>query len=242
MRPVLHWTAAAPGLLLAGGFLLQTLGLRTTSPSVSAFLTGLSVVIVPALGRALGWSRVSVVFWVQALLALAGLILLQGGRPPTEWHHGETLTIACAVAFAGQILLVERLGARQPDPLVFTAGQILWGSVALVVWMIASGERAFPTSPPPVLACLAAFFTGAIATAVAFLVQTWAQRRLRSTSVAVCYSTEPVFAALLSVAFFGDRIGGQAVAGVVLIFVALLLTAASVVPPGGSVEWGRNRC
>ena len=43
---------ALAGLFLFGGFLLQTMGLRYTSPSKSAFLTGLSIVMVPLLGSA----------------------------------------------------------------------------------------------------------------------------------------------------------------------------------------------
>jgi drug/metabolite transporter (DMT)-like permease len=240
IRSVLHWSSAAPGFFLAAGYLLQTEGLRTTSPSASAFLTGLSVILVPALGWLLGWSRVGLRFWIQALLALAGLVLLQGGRPPAEWHLGETLTIACAIAFAAQILLVERLVAHQPDPVAFTTGQIFWGWLALLVWASLTSAWKPPSFPPDVW--LAILFTGAIATAGAFLVQTWAQKSLGSTVVAVCFSTEPVFATLVSVGLFGDRIGGEGVAGVVLIFVALLLTAVSVVPVRASVECDPDRC
>jgi drug/metabolite transporter (DMT)-like permease len=241
LRSILAWTSAVPGSLLAMGFVLQTEGLRTTSPSISAFLTGLSVILVPILGRVLGWNRVTLRFWIQALIALAGLILLQGGRPPAEWHRGETLTIACAVAFAGQILVVERLLPRHPSPIPFTTGQILWATVLLVAWALATGKAPIPGPLPP-YTWFGVLYTGSIATAAAFLVQTWAQKRLTSSAVAICYSTEPVFAALLSVGFFGDRIRGSGLAGILLIFGALVLTALAPSPQTGSVEPNRRRC
>ena len=79
---LLHPRCIAPGALLAAGYFLQTEGLRTTGPSISAFLTGTSVVIVPVIGTMLRWERGSAGRWGAAFLALAGIFLLQGARLP----------------------------------------------------------------------------------------------------------------------------------------------------------------
>src|SRR5215469_6269677 len=43
------WAGARIGLAMFGGFIFQTVGLRFTTPSKAAFLTGCCVVIVPFL-------------------------------------------------------------------------------------------------------------------------------------------------------------------------------------------------
>ncbi len=225
-RARLLWdpAAAAPGTLLALGYLLQTAGLRTTGPSVSAFLTGVSVVLVPLFGTMLRWERASVRRSSAALVALAGVYLLQGARMPDRWSRGETWTALCAVAFAAQILLLGRVARSRSDPLALTTAQIAYAAILLLVAGAVRGEIFF-LATMPAAAWGAAIFTGCMATALAFFVQTWAQRKLAAGSVAVCFASEPLFAALVSTGFYGDRLGSAAWAGAGLVLVATLLVA-----------------
>ncbi|MBM3287272.1 MAG: DMT family transporter [Candidatus Eisenbacteria bacterium] len=223
LAAVMHPRAASPGLCLALGYLLQTEGLRTTGPSVSAFLTATSVVIVPLLATILGWERAQARRFAAALLALAGVFLLAGGGMPTVWSSGETLTLLCAVAFAGQILLVAKIATPDSDSLSLAAGQIAYAAIALGAGAIARG------GDPGVAgldaeAWFAAGFTGLLATAAAFHVQAWAQRRISPGPVAICFATEPLFAAACSVLFYGDRLGVTAWLGAILVSCAVLLT------------------
>jgi drug/metabolite transporter (DMT)-like permease len=71
-------------------------------------------------------------------------------------------------------------------------------------------------------ALVAALVTGVGATAVAFLLQTSAQRWVGPTRVVVILLLEPVFAALLS-AVLGERLGARAVLGAALILVAVVV-------------------
>jgi drug/metabolite transporter (DMT)-like permease len=225
----LHPRSIAPGIMLAAGFLLQTEGLRTTSPSVSAFLTGTSVVIVPLLGTLLGWEKGSLARWIAVTLAMGGIFLLQGARLPGRWTAGETATILCAVAFAGQILLVGRFAPGAGDPIPFAAGQIVVAALGLLVAGAFRGEL-LAFAPMTRAAWFAALFTGVLATAAAFLVQTWAQKGVSASVVAVCFATEPVFAALVSVLFYADKLGHVAWVGGALVTLATL--AASIEPKG----------
>ena len=64
------------GFFLFAGYAFQTSGLKLTTPSKSAFLTGTSSVLVPVALVAI-W-RVRIHFWrvVGIMLALAGLFLM----------------------------------------------------------------------------------------------------------------------------------------------------------------------
>ena len=53
--------------------------------------------------------------------------------------------------------------------------------------------------------------TGVFASALAFLVQTWAQRRTSATRTALVFTLEPVWAALFGFALAGDRLGALGV-------------------------------
>jgi len=215
--------ALAPGLCLAAGYWLQTEGLRSVGASASAFLTGTSVVIVPFLAQVLGWERAGVRRWTAALLALLGVCAVQGWLP-SRWSAGEAWTFLCAVAFAAQILLLSRLAPRGGDPLVLGAGQVLSATLLLFIVGAFRGEIAVGHAIPGGIAA-AAVFTGLAATAAALAVQTWAQSRVPAGHVAVCFATEPVFAAFYSVGFCGDRLSPLGWLGCVLVVVATLLVA-----------------
>ena len=65
--------------------------------------------------------------------------------------------------------------------------------------------------------------TGVFAAALAFLVQTWAQRRLSSaTRTALAFALEPVWAALFGFWLAGDRLGAIAWTGCVLIMAGIV--------------------
>src|SRR5262245_15881106 len=70
--------AAAAGVLLAGGYVLQTLGLERTSVSNAGFVTGMYVVLTPLLGLALFRFPVGRRVWLGVVLATTGLALIAG--------------------------------------------------------------------------------------------------------------------------------------------------------------------
>ena len=101
------------GVFLFIGNELQTVGLKYTTPSKSAFLTGVSVVLVPVF-LALFWKR-AINRWtsVGVVLALVGLYLLTVPASPgaglnlRSMNHGDLLTLGAAVVFAFQIIFIE---------------------------------------------------------------------------------------------------------------------------------------
>ncbi|MHB2024555.1 MAG: DMT family transporter, partial [Mycobacteriales bacterium] len=78
----------------------------------------------------------------------------------------------------------------------------------------------------------ALILTALAATALAFVVQTWAQSLLSPTRAAVIMTMEPVFAGIFGVAVAGERLGARDAAGAALVLAAMLLT--EVGPRGGA--------
>lgn len=221
-RAALRGGAVVGGILYAA-FALQTVGLTRTTPSKSAFLTGLSVLLVPLLGLLLFRTRVPPAAGAGVLLAVAGIALLTHPGSLAELNRGDLLTLACAVGFAAHILALSRFAVRVP-----------WrelGALQLAFAFAASLPAALLLEAPPRSAPLPAWaavlFLGVFCSAFAFLAQTWAQRHTSTIRVALILALEPVFAAAFSVLVLGERLtagewtgGALVVTGVVVAEVA----------------------
>jgi drug/metabolite transporter (DMT)-like permease len=83
-------------------------------------------------------------------------------------------------------------------------------------------------------------FTGILATALAFLVQTWAQRHVAPTRTAFVFSLEPVFAWLTSFLVTGERLSGSGAMGAALILAGIVLVEAKPLRRGGVLPAGTN--
>jgi drug/metabolite transporter (DMT)-like permease len=210
------------GTFMLLGFVLQTLGLRGTTPARSGFLTGLSVVIVPVVARFAMGRRVRGPAWAGVALAVAGLALLSrplaGGLDPAV-RLGDALTVGCALAFALQIVFTSEWSPRHP----------LVPFVLLQVLVTFAGAAALAVAEGPVLAPGGAVrlagtvaFTGVGMTAVAFLVMNWAQRRTTAVRAALIFSLEPVAAALFSHFYGGEPLAPAEWAGGALIVVGVV--------------------
>jgi drug/metabolite transporter (DMT)-like permease len=217
---------ALVGLFLFLGYAFQTTGLELTTPSKSAFLTGISTVLVPLL---------MVVFWrtkthpwraVGIALALAGLFLMtvpagrQGLADFAKVNRGDLLSIACAVAFALQIVLLGRATRR----FAFEQIAVLQIAVAAVLMAVTSPIIEQPHFRWSGTVVAAVLITGILGTALAFTVQAWAQQFTPATHTALIFTLEPVFAWITSFLYLNERLGFRAGAGALLILAGVLVS------------------
>ena len=213
------------GLLLAAGYALQTAGLERTTVSAAGFVTGLYVVFTPVLALLLFRARIARAVWVGVALATAGLAMLSGVEAGSP--SGDALVLGGAAAFALQIVLLERWAPRY-DVIALTQVEMLvaFGGFLAVALLL----RDLPV-PTGWTVWSALVVTGVFASALAFLVQTWAQRRASATRVAVVFAMEPVFAGLFGYLLAGDRLGAIGWAGCAVILVGIAVTE----PAAGTV-------
>jgi drug/metabolite transporter (DMT)-like permease len=212
------WIAgAALGLLLALGYGLQTAGLERTTVSSAGFITGLYVVFTPLLALALFRVRPGRAVWAGVALATLGLALLSGVDAGSS--AGDLLVLAGSAAYSLQIVLMERFAPRY-DPLAFTEVEMIAAFGGFAVLALALGQVEVPRGWTVWGALLV---TGVFASALAYLVQTWAQRRTSATRTALAFTMEPVWAALFGYTLAGDRLGWVGWAGCAVIMAGILL-------------------
>ncbi|KPJ74455.1 MAG: hypothetical protein AMS14_05505 [Planctomycetes bacterium DG_20] len=218
---------AGIGLVLAAAYLLQTFGLRHTSATNTGLITGLFIVFAPLANRVLFGVRTRLVLWGAIGISVAGLALLSGAGPD-GMAPGDALTLGAAALFGLHVALLDR-HAKHHEAIVLAQGQLTAATgVFLVAWLLVAWLGVEPlVLPPPGWGTddvwPALLVTGLVATAAAFLVQTYVQQRLRAVQTAALIVTEPLFAALFAYLLVGDRLTGLQMVGAVLMVAALIL-------------------
>lgn len=214
------------GTFLFAGYAFQTSGLKLTTPSKSAFLTGTSSVLVPIALVAI-W-RVRIHLWrvVGIVLALAGLFLMTVPGGPAgladfaNVNLGDLLTIGCAICFTFHVIFVGRASQRFP----FEQVAFLQVAAAAILMTLSTPLLEHPYFRPTPTVITAVLITGILCTAVAFSVQSWAQQFTPATHTALIFTTEPVFAWLTSFIYLHERLGLRAGAGALLILCGVLIS------------------
>jgi drug/metabolite transporter (DMT)-like permease len=206
-----HAAGAAIGLVFGLGSFLQTWGLNTTTPALSAIFTSLACAWVPLVARVFFALRPSA--WTMAgfVLSVSGTLvfavpdrdqMLGTGLRPGDW-----LTMLASLAFACQILSLDRLGRHaRPGRLTagfFAAQGIVGLALAVPVAAAGPGLPAWWDWTCGMLQNREALWSLVWLTLVpAVLGFHWMnkyQPRVSASRAALIYLLEPVFAAVFSV-------------------------------------------
>jgi drug/metabolite transporter (DMT)-like permease len=211
------------GTLLWLGYEFQTVGLLYTSASKSAFLTGVSVVLVP-LFLAIFWRRhINRYTLAGVCAAWIGLYLLcvppAQGLSFASLNRGDLLTLGCAIAFAFEIIVLGR-GAQHYGFAHLVPIEISVCALWMLISVPIADRHGFIRFTPAVLWAIAV--TALLGTVACFIVQAWAQRFTPPTHTALIFSLEPVFAGLTSYVVLGERLGARALLGAALILLGVL--------------------
>lgn len=204
------------GLFLGTGYIFQTLGLARTGAAITGFVTGLYVVLTPLIAALFLKERIKAFTWFCVVLATIGLALLS----LRGWSVGvgEALVFVSAIAFAAHIVTLSKWSLGF-DAYALTIVQL--SICALLTGVISIGQGYEKPTDSGVWGVVV--FTAVIATAVAFIVQTWSQAHMSSTKVAVILTMEVVFAALFAVAFGGESLTLQVSIGGAMVLLAMYL-------------------
>jgi drug/metabolite transporter (DMT)-like permease len=251
IRPAGWKSGAVLGLILAIAYQFQTSGLNLTTPSKSAFLTGLTLVLVPLLAALPGVRRRGTQsppwnVWSGVLLAFVGVALLAapakagGGifmfADLSGIGAGDLLTLGCAFAFTCHIIFQDRVSEKERGQHENAAPAETGGLQTVPFEQLALLQLGFCTLVMAVsmpllekphlrltgLVVITLLVEAVLATAVAFTVQSWVQQFLAPTYLVLIYAMEPVFAWLTSLAFLHQGLSARAGCGALLILAGVM--------------------
>ena len=207
------------GVVGFAGYWFQNEGLKRTTTSNSAFITGLFVVFTPIIETVVTRRRLPTNVLIAVGLSVLGLYLLEGGT--LKLGAGDAFTLGCAFLFGLWIFLAGRLSQRF-DPIAVTTVQLLIFA-ALAFPVVVFGGLGELTAR----VVLAVLVTGVLCSAVAFTLQLWGQRWVEPSRAAIILEFEPVVAGFVAYAL-GERLGAAGYVGALLIFSGIVIAEARV--------------
>ena len=198
---------------------LQQLGIaEDTDPGKSAFLTAMYIVLVPIIGI---FQRKRPTKWIilSVFLAVGGLYCLSCVGVTTI-KAGDLLLLGCALAFAIQIILIEKY-AHSVDALRLNAIQALVCAVLSAIIMLFTEK----TTIQSVIACtIPLIHAGVFSMGIAYSMQIIGQKYLESTASSLIMSLETVFAVLFGWLIMQKTLTQWETIGCILMFIAVILS------------------
>jgi drug/metabolite transporter (DMT)-like permease len=211
------------GATLGLAYITQTIGLDLSTAAITGFLTGLYVVFTPILFWLISRKKVEGKVIVGTVLAFVALMLISFNGFSVD--VGQIWLIACALLFAIHIIGLS-FWSTANDVYALTVIQL--GAGAVICWLGAVSDGYQP--PPNASVWGVVVFTAVFATAMAFLVQTWAQSIMDPSRVAIILTTEVIFAAAIAVAVGQETLALRTVLGGGLMVIAMVI-----------VEWPNSK-
>lgn len=214
------------------GFALQVVGLSTTTPALTAFLTSLSSAWVPVIVFVLFRSTLPAVTLLGLILGIGGTAVLGlEGDEGWTFNTGAWLSFLSSILFAVEILLLDRLG-RRGRPGHLTAGFMIgtwlpamllgaawaWTGAGIALWATWTIDMLSDPASLGDIILLTIFCS--------VLTSHWLviyQPRVPAGRAVLIYLLEPVFAAMISMVLGHDQLTIYLIVGGTLILLGNLL-------------------
>jgi drug/metabolite transporter (DMT)-like permease len=225
-------TRKKPGwkqLLLAGstagaalfmGVTFQQVGIVSTSAGKAGFITGMYVVLVPLLGRHVGF-QTNRRTWTGAMLAVAGLYFLSiGDLAAIRIERGDLLVLTGAFFWAVHVLVIARL-VNRTDPIQLACMQFLTCSLLSAAVAVVTEECSIADVQGAMVPIL---YGGLGSVGIAYTLQVVAQEHAPPAHAAIILSLESVFAVVGGILILSESLSTQAVAGCGLMLAGMILS------------------
>ena len=220
-----YWIhGSVTGLMLALGYITQTIGCKYTTAGKNAFLTTIYVILIPLISWPLNKKRPHFVVFLSAVMALVGIGLLalrnEGGV--LGFNVGDILTLICGLFYALHIIFTAKF-SQDKNPVILTWIQFI--VAAVFSWAVSplidgSFSVALLKSSRVIFSML---YLGIFSSLVAFLLQNICLKYMESSLASLFLSLESVFGVIFSAIFLRERMTLVMIIGCVLIFAAITI-------------------
>lgn len=202
------------GLILGTGYIFQTFGLTLTTVAKTGFITGLYAVFTPLIAAIFFKHFISKIQWLAVGLATVGMgvLSLRG----FSIGLGELLVLIGALFFALHFIGLSRWS---PDRDSYALTMVQMATVGVLA-LVASLKSGFHT-PHDHGVWAVVIYSAILASAFAFIVQTWAQSFMSATSVAVVLTMEYIFAAVFGIVLVHEHLTWRTLLGGICMMVGL---------------------
>ena len=215
------WHCALIGVFFFLAMVFELYGLQTTPSSVSAFLEGSVVVMVPAITCILQRKLPDRMTVISAIVALAGVGFLTLKGDHLGFTTGELLVLGGTFWYSVSVLVTDK-AAKNDDVMAVAVYQLLFIAVFAYIGAFIFEEIRLPQTGQEWGAILA---LAIICSCVGFTIQPFGQKYTTPERAGILAVFNPLTAAMLGVVFLHERLTPSMLIGSALILAAILVPA-----------------
>lgn len=196
-------------------------GLKTTPSTVTAFLEGGVVIIVPLLTCLIGRKLPDRSTVISAAVAMAGIAFLTLKGDHLGFSTGELLILAGAIWYSASVIVTD-IAAKNDDPVTVAVYQLLFIGLFALAGAFFFEELRLPQSGTEWGAILA---LALICSGVGFTLQPIGQKYTTPERAGLLVVFNPLSATVLGILFLDEKITRTIIVGAVLIIASILMPA-----------------
>jgi drug/metabolite transporter (DMT)-like permease len=216
------------GSLLGFGYVLQFIGLQTSTTTDSAFITSTAAIWTPLFAYFVIKEEISKKTFVALGIATVGLVLLTQPYKMAGIVIGDVLTLISAVSFGLYIAWIDRAlprtaayyGNNRDAGLVISSNQLLIATITIGLALLLIETPRIEVTKNLTYAVL---YNGILATALTTYLQNRYQQTVSATVAALIFMLEPVVAAMVGFLFVGEQLTTEELFGACLIIVGVIV-------------------
>lgn len=212
------------GLFLSIGFITQTTGLKYTTASNSAFITGTNIVLLPFAQILIIKSRPKMENIIGIIIVVLGLYFLTDMQKE-HINTGDLLTVFCAISFAFYIVYLDKFSEKiDTDALIF--GQFLATTIISLFCVIFLENIFFAevkfTLSNELIGSLV--YNAVFNTFLGLFLSTRYQKFTTPVRAGLIYNMEQIFAVITSYFILSELMSGRQVIGAGIMIFGVLIS------------------
>lgn len=216
------------GLVLAGAYITQTLGLKYIGAGKNAFITSLYCVMCPFMMWVIFGAKPKSYNIISAVLCVIGigLVAISGAEEDDSMLLGAVLTFGCAIFYGLQIVFTGKFHEQKSDVISLLFIQLLTVGIIITVCSLAfelpfCGIGAYKISADQLWRVI---YLTLACTLYAQLAQILGLKFTESNQAAVILSLEAVFGVIFAIIIGDEKITPTLWAGFAVIFIGTLIS------------------
>lgn len=216
--PLILITGLILGILNCGIYVSQNIGLQLTTISHAAFITQISVLLVPLLAPLWRLDKPKLIHALSAIICLIGLYILTGANFH-ELTQGDLWVLLCAICNAFLILTIQYVTKHTKAYLLLTFYQVLFTGCCMMLFV----HHHLPITAWSLTVWSSLLFCAIVATALALYIQMRYQHFISATQAAIIFALEPVFAILFDVIGFHHSYTSMTYIGASIVIMSVVI-------------------
>ena len=212
------------GVFMSAGFAFQTLGMKFTSASKSAFITGMSLIFIPFAQYIILGNKPKTENLIGAVIVMTGLYILSEAYF-ISLNPGDLLTLICAVCFAVHIVLLDKY-TKEYGLHYLLFGQFITAFLTSIIFMIVFDILIFDDFffNFNFITVSSIIYTSVFSILLGVLLMTKYQKQTTPLRAGIIYNMESLFAVFFAYIILSEILNFNQITGALIMIIGLLIS------------------